>query len=86
MLSRRYSLMRGVGARLDLVDLDRGVDGFWRASSAPVAELAPPVNVDNMEGLAVRRQSGRVFVYLVSDDNFSGLQRTLLMKFELMDK
>ena len=41
-------------------------------------------SVDNMEGLAVRQDAdGRVFAYLVSDDNFNPLQRTLLFMFEL---
>ena len=29
-------------------------------------------------------EGGRTFIYLVSDDNFSPLQRTLLLKFELL--
>ena len=49
-----------------------------------IARLAPPLTVDNMEALAIRREGGRTFIYLASDDNFSPLQRTLLMKFELM--
>ncbi|MBT3627577.1 MAG: esterase-like activity of phytase family protein, partial [Rhodospirillaceae bacterium] len=44
----------------------------------------PPLTVDNMEGIAVRRDgAGHTLVYLVSDDNFSVLQRTLLLMFEL---
>ena len=39
--------------------------------------------VDNFEGIALREEQGRTFIYIVSDDNFSGSQRTLLMKFEL---
>ncbi|KEO90332.1 hypothetical protein EH31_09590 [Erythrobacter longus] len=52
--------------------------------------LAPPLTVDNFEGLAVREEGvgedRRTFLYIVSDDNFSGSQRTLLMKFELLAK
>lgn len=40
--------------------------------------------VDNFEGLAVREERGRTFLYIVSDDNFSSNQRTLLMKFEVL--
>lgn len=50
-----------------------------------LAILQAPLTVDNFEGLAVRDAGVRRFVYLVSDDNFSGSQRTLLMKFEVMD-
>ncbi len=46
--------------------------------------LRPPLSVDNFEGLAVREEGERAFVYIVSDDNLSGGQRTLLMKFEVV--
>ena len=46
--------------------------------------LLPPLTVDNFEGLAVREEDGRTFLYIVSDDNFSSSQRTLLMKFEVL--
>lgn len=81
MLSRRASPLAGMAAAIELVGLD---DQGRIAKAAPVAELAPPLSVDNMEGLAVRGDGQRIFVYLVSDDNFSPLQRTLLMKFELL--
>ena len=48
-----------------------------------LAALHPPLSVDNFEGLAVREEEGRTFLYIVSDDNFSSGQRTLLMKFEV---
>lgn len=48
-----------------------------------IATLMPPLSVDNFEGLAVREEDDRTFLYIVSDDNFSGSQRTLLMKFEM---
>lgn len=47
--------------------------------------LAPPRLVDNFEGVAVRVRNGRTAVYLVSDNNHSFLQRTLLLKFELVE-
>ncbi|MEM7665981.1 MAG: esterase-like activity of phytase family protein [Pseudomonadota bacterium] len=46
--------------------------------------LRPPLTVDNFEGLAVREEGKRTFLYIVSDDNFSSNQRTLLMKFEVL--
>ena len=49
-----------------------------------IATFLPPLTLDNFEGLAVREEDGRTYLYLVSDDNFSGSQRTLLMKFELL--
>lgn len=42
------------------------------------------LNIDNFEGIAVRETpDGRIRLYLVSDDNFSTSQRTLLMVFEI---
>lgn len=86
LLFRRYSPLRGLAARIEQVKVTSGPDGRPHVETRFVAALQPPLNVDNMEGLAVRHEGDRVFVYLVSDDNFSGLQRTLLMKFELLPK
>jgi hypothetical protein len=41
-------------------------------------------NIDNMEGVAVRQgPKGETFIYMISDDNYSPLQRTVLLMFEL---
>lgn len=46
-------------------------------------ELAPPLSVDNFEGLAaVPLANGGVRFYLLSDDNFNPHQRTLLLAFD----
>ena len=45
--------------------------------------LAPPMTVDNFEGVAVVAKSNRDWrIYLLSDDNFSASQRTLLLAFD----
>jgi hypothetical protein len=82
ILARRFSPLRGVGAALLLADVD--LKAMKLGKSQLLAELAPPLTVDNMEGLAVVRTAGRTFVYMASDDNFSPLQRTLILKFELL--
>ena len=42
--------------------------------------------IDNMEGLSVHRTAaGETVLTLVSDDNFSALQRTILLQFKLVD-
>lgn len=83
ILSRRFDPIAGTEVALDIV----GVDAR-RLQLGPVESVAalagPPLNLDNMEALAVRREGDRTFVYIGSDDNFSSLQRTLLMKFELL--
>jgi hypothetical protein len=51
-----------------------------------LAELAPPLAVDNFEGItAVRAPDGGVRLYIVSDNNFRDRQRTLLFAFDLID-
>jgi hypothetical protein len=61
------------------------------ASLKPGALLDGPVlieadlgqEIDNMEGLAVHQEAGRTVLTLISDDNFSFLQRTVLLEFVL---
>ncbi len=91
LLNRKFSPTGGIGAAIVLVDLS-ALNAARASSKLPadlelpwreVARWAPPFTLDNMEGLALRRDGARVFLYVVSDDNLSGLQRTVLMKFEL---
>ena len=43
--------------------------------------------IDNMEGLSVHRTAaGELILTLVSDDNFSALQRTILLQFRLVEE
>lgn len=77
-------------ARLSLVpqgQLPKGPPGGepLRLTPMTLAVLSPPLTVDNMEGLAVRLEKGRIAVYLLGDDNYSPLQRTLLLKFWLLN-
>lgn len=49
-----------------------------------IARLKPPLTLDNLEGVAARRgPQGETLIYLLSDDNFSALQDTLLLMFAL---
>lgn len=86
VVNRRFTLAMGQGAAIGIVDLAPALTGIVPVSPLPMRVLArwqPPVTLDNMEGIAIRRSGARTFVYVVSDDNFNALQRTLLMKFEL---
>ncbi len=83
VLMRRYSLFEGVAARLVRVDHEAVVPGA-RLEGRVRAEIKAPLNVANFEGIDARRGAdGETLLYLVSDDNFSFAQRTLLMMFEL---
>lgn len=83
VLDRGYSLLAGVRARLVLIKSEdllskQPVEGIL------LGELEPPVGIDNFEALAVRRlPQGTIVAYVISDDNFSPLQRTLLVQYAL---
>ncbi|MDI3469244.1 MAG: hypothetical protein OJF62_001307 [Pseudolabrys sp.] len=83
LLERSYSVMKGVGMRIRALSL---------ADVKPGALLDGPVliqadlgfQIDNMEGIGVHRNAaGETVLTLISDDNFSVLQRTLLLQFAL---
>jgi len=82
ILNRRLSFATGISARLAVATLPKEGDVEGRE----IATFEPPVTVDNMEALSVTREGGRTIVWIASDDNYSRpLQRTLLMKFALVD-
>jgi hypothetical protein len=84
ILERRYSLLGGVGMEVRRVGAGELKPGA-RIEGEVLANLSfQDANIDNMEGIAVRRGAeGETLLYLISDDNFSPLQRTLLLMFEL---
>ena len=84
LLERRYSLLGGVGMELRHI-AGSDVHESARLDGKVLANLSfQDANIDNMEGLAVRRgPKGETLLYIVSDNNFSPLQRTLLLMFEL---
>ena len=78
VLERAFSVLRGNRARILRIRAAALRPGA-RLRGEELARLEPPMRVDNFEGLAVQRHSsGALLVYLVSDDNFSVLQQTLL--------
>ena len=83
VLERGYNREVGVGARLVLVQL-RTPNGSFEITGDVVVDFGWPIPLDNFEGFAiVSRPSAPTYIYLLSDDNYSRAQRTLLMMFEL---
>ncbi len=83
VLERSFSLLGGFESRIVTLPAAAIRPGARLVGQA-LAELRPPLVGENFEGIAVRRgPDGRVLVYLVSDDNFFALQRTLLLQFAL---
>lgn len=84
LLERRISPAAGVGMELRRIPASELHQGA-RMDGEVLANLSfQDANIDNMEGIALRRgANGETFLYLMSDNNFSALQRTLLLMFEL---
>ena len=84
LLERRFSLLDGgFASRLVALDLEQIRQGGPLAGHV-LAQLGRPAISENFEGIAARRGAdGRTLLYLVSDDNFLVLQRTLLLQFSL---
>jgi len=51
-----------------------------------IATISAPLLIDNMEGIAVSKVGQETNIWLISDNNFSIFQRTLLMKFRLSER
>ena len=83
ILERRYAPAWGVGIRLRRIPAsDIAVGAIVDGRTLMEAGLSE--QIDNMEGLAVHQdEAGRTILTLVSDDNHSILQRTLLLQFVL---
>jgi hypothetical protein len=84
ILERKFSIMAGVGIRirrLALKDIAPGalVDG------PSIFDADFSEEIDNMEGIDAHvTEEGDTVLTLVSDDNFSLIQRTLLLQFTLV--
>jgi hypothetical protein len=85
VLERYFSWQRGIGMRIRLIrlaDIKPGavVDGTMLIDAGNAHQI------DNMEGIAAHRAAnGETVITVVSDDNFTRLQRTLLLRFALIE-
>ena len=85
VLERRYSPARGVAMRIRRLPLKAIAEGAL--TDGPVLiEADLGYQIDNMEAIAVTRNgAGETIVTLVSDDNFSVVQRNLILQFALVE-
>ena len=85
LLERRFSWVSGLAIRLRRIALSDIKPGAL-ADGAVLFEADLGYEIDNMEGLSVHRVAGgEIVLTLISDDNFSALQRTLLLQFTLAE-
>lgn len=81
-LERFYAPVIGARARVTRV----ASIGEGEVAVEELALIEAPRPVDNFEGVAVTRMSdGALRVYIISDDNFSRRQRTLLLAFDVIE-
>lgn len=85
VLERKFSFINGLGIRIRSIPLSTiGPDKVVDGPSIFEADLGN--EVDNMEGLDVHRTpNGDAVLTIISDDNFSLIQRTLLLQFKLIE-
>ncbi len=81
VLERGYTAFAGPKGRLMLIENVAET----ALSRREIARLQPPIQVDNYEGLASLTMAGETRLFIISDDNFNPLQRTLLLSFALPD-
>ncbi|OYW23241.1 MULTISPECIES: esterase-like activity of phytase family protein [unclassified Sphingomonas] len=85
VLNRRFRVTSGFRVVLTLID-PRAIAPGKIVAGRVLARFAPPALSDNYEGIAVVREStGRTAIWIVSDDNQSSLQQSLLLNFRLDD-
>lgn len=85
VLERYFTWLGGFSGRLvrlSPIALHQAAAGA-AVEGQPLLALVPPLPTDNYEGVAVTERAGRVLVALVSDDNESLWQRSLLLLFEM---
>ncbi len=85
VLERFFSLFKGVAMRLRRLPLDAVKPGAVLDGTVLfTADMG--FQIDNMEGIAAHRSpEGETLLTLISDDNFSLFQRTLLLQFALTE-
>jgi hypothetical protein len=83
ILERKFSWLSGIGIRIRRIPLKSVAPGaVIDGPSIFEADLAN--EVDNMEGIDAHvTEEGETVLTMVSDDNFSPIQRTLLLQFTL---
>ena len=84
VLERRYVPFGILSARLTRVKAGSLRAGA-KLAGKELLKLEQPLAVENFEGIAVQQTSNGTMIFIVSDDNYSSFQQTLLLQFLLPD-
>ena len=86
ILERKFSFTKGMGVRIRRIPLSAILPGAL-VDGPVIFDVDLAYEVDNMEGIASHvAPNGDTVITMVSDDNFSLIQRTLLLQFTLVDE
>jgi hypothetical protein len=82
-LERRLSIPQGLFMRLRRIPA-ASIKPHAVLDGPVIAALDPTYTIDNMEGVAARKdRHGETLIYVISDDNYNRLERTILLVFAL---
>jgi hypothetical protein len=85
VLERKFSLLSGVGIRIRRIALNSVAPGAV-VDGPSIFEADSGQEIDNMEGIDAHiTPEGETVLTMVSDDNFSMIQRTLMLQFTLVE-
>ena len=84
VLERRYVPFGILSARLTRVKAGSLRSGA-KLAGKELLKLEQPLAVENFEGIAVQQTSNGTMIFIVSDDNYSSFQQTLVLQFLLPD-
>jgi len=82
VLERRYALVAILSARITLVKANAIQPGAKLVGNE-LLKLEQPLAAENYEGIAIKQTSNGTIIFIVSDDNYSSFQQTLLLQFLL---
>lgn len=83
VLERKFTIFSGRAARITRLARSTIRPGA-HLQGEEIGHLQSPLTLDNFEGIsAVRAPDGTMRLYIISDDNYTFLQRTLLFMFEM---
>jgi hypothetical protein len=86
VLERRFSILGGIGMRLRRIGAAEVRPGTT-VDGEVLADVGGDCTIDNMEALAISRsRSGEIILTIMSDDNYSLLQRNLVLRFALVPR
>lgn len=85
VLERKFSLREGVGIRIRRIPLKSVAVGA-AVDGPTIFEVDLGYEIDNMEGIDTHvTDEGETIITMISDDNFSMIQRTLLLQFAMVE-